>query len=91
MHLKHRRHSGEWPPSLNPKDPSILHWRQKRLEETVDDHQDRLAELERRQLPDIGSWPWLQIIGLGLLLGLGATGRISPETVEAISKLIPGR
>lgn len=57
----------------------------------MDDHQDRLSELERRQLPDLGSWPWLQIIGLGLLLGLGATGRISPETVEAISKLIPGR
>ncbi len=89
--LKYRRHSGEWPPSLNPADPSILHWRQSRTEETVDHHQERLAELERRQLPDIGSWPWLQIIGLGLLLGLGATGRISPETVEAISKLIPGR
>lgn len=57
----------------------------------MDDHQERLAELERRQLPDIGSWPWLQIIGLGLLLGLGAAGRISPEVVEAVSKLIPGR
>lgn len=91
MHLRHRRHSGEWPPSLNPQDPSVLHWRQERLEQTVDDHQDRLAELERRQLPDIGSWPWLQIIGLALLLGLGAAGRISPEVVEAVSKLIPGR
>lgn len=91
MHLKHRRHSGEWPPTLDPTDPAILSWRQKRLEETVDDHQDRLQELERRQLPDIGSWPWLQIIGLGLLFGLGALGRISPETVEAFSKLIPGR
>lgn len=91
MHLRHRRHSGEWPPSLNPADPAILHWRQKRAEETLDDHQDRIAELERRQLPDIGSWPWLQIIGLGLLLGLGAAGRISPEVVEAVSKLIPGR
>ena len=91
MHLRHRRHSGEWPPTLNPQEPSILHWRQKRLEETVDDHQDRLSELERRQLPDLGSWPWLQIIGLGLLFGLGALGRISPEAIEAFSKLIPGR
>lgn len=92
MHLKHRRHSGEWPPSLNPQDPAILHWRQKRAEETLDDHQDRLAELEARpRPPDVSSLPWLQIIGLGLLIILGATGRISPEVVEMASKLLPGR
>lgn len=91
MHLRHRRHSGEWPPSLDPADPAILHWRQKRAEETLDDHQDRIAELERRQLPDLGTWPWLQIIGLGLLFLLGVTGRLSPETIENLSKLLPGR
>lgn len=91
MALRHRRHSNEWPPISNPADPGMLHWRQSRVEETIDDHQDRLAELERRQLPDLGSWPWLQIVGLGLLLGLGAAGRISPEVIEAVSKLIPGR
>lgn len=91
MHIRHRRHSGEWPPTSNPSSPDLLHWRQTRVEETIDDHQDRLAELERRQLPDIGALPWLQIIGLGLLFALGATGRLSPDAIEAISKLIPGR
>ncbi len=92
MHLRHRRHSNEWPPTSNPSDPDLLHWRQTRVEETVDDHQDRLAELEARpSLPSISSLPWLQIVGLALLLGLGATGRISPETLEAVSKLLPGR
>jgi hypothetical protein len=69
----------------------MLHWRQSRVEETLDDHQDRLAELERRQLPDIGRWPWLQIIGIVVLLVLGALGRISPEALEMMSKLLPGR
>lgn len=61
------------------------------MEETIDDHQDRLAELERRQLPDLSTWPWFQIIGLLLLFALGVTGRLSPDTIEALSKLIPGR
>lgn len=91
MPLKNRRHSNEWPHSWNPADPDMLHWRQSRVEETLDDHQDRLAELERRQLPDLGTWPWLQIIGLGLLFLLGVTGRLSPETIENLSKLLPGR
>lgn len=92
MPLRTRRHSNEWPPTLNPADPEILHWRQSRAEETLDDHQDRLRELEaRRQMPDIASWPWLQIAGILLLLGLGATGRMSPDTVEMLSRLLPGR
>ncbi len=92
MTLRHRRHSGEWPPTLDPQDPAILHWRQTRAEETLDDHQDRLRDLEARpSLPDLKGLPWLQIIGLGLLLGLGATGRISPDTLEMMSKLLPGR
>lgn len=92
MHLKHRRHSGEWPPTSNPADPHLLHWRAARLEETVDDHQERLAELESRpSLPSIASLPWLQIVGLLILFGLGALGRLSPETAELIAKLLPGR
>ncbi len=92
MHLKHRRHSGEWPPSLRPSDPDILHWRQTRVEETIDDHQDRLRDLEARpKFPDMSEWPWLQIVGLVILLALGATGRLSPEVIEQLSKLIPGR
>jgi len=92
MHIRNRRHSGEWPPTLDPQDPAILHWRQTRVEETLDDHQDRLRDLEARpSLPDMSSLPWLQIIGLALLFGFGAIGRFSPETLDALSKLIPGR
>jgi len=77
---------------LNPADPELLHWRQARVEETIDDHQERLRELEaRRQLPDLTRLPWLQIVGLILLLALGATGRISPETLDMMLKLLPGR
>lgn len=61
------------------------------MEETIDDHQDRLAELERRQLPDLSTLPWFQIIGLVMLFVLGVTGRLSPDTIEFLSKLIPGR
>lgn len=92
MNLKHRRHSGEWPPSLRPSDPDILHWRQSRVEETLDDHQERLAELESRpHVPELSGLPWLQIVVLLVLLGLGLTGRLSPETIDTLSKLLPGR
>ncbi len=70
----------------------MLHWRTSRVEETLDDHQDRLAQLEDRPaLPSISSLPWLQIVGLVVLVMLGATGRLSPETVETLSKLLSGR
>ncbi len=92
MHLKHRRHSGEWPPTLHPSDPDVLHWRQSRVEETIDDHQERLAELEARsRLPELSGLPWLQIVGLLVLFGLGLTGRVSPEAIDTLSKLLPGR
>ncbi len=62
------------------------------MEMTIDEHQDRLKAVERRpHLPSLSSLPWLQIVGLLFLLGLGVTGRLSPETIEMMSKLLPGR
>ena len=62
------------------------------MEMTIDEHQDRLKAVERRpSLPSLSSLPWLQIVGLMALLGLGVTGRLSPETIEMMSKLLPGR
>ena len=88
----HRRLSGEWPPPFPRDHPQSLDWRTTRLEESHDQLNDRVDHIERRpHLPDFSSLPWLQIVGLLLLIALGVTGRISPETVEMMSKLLPGR
>jgi len=93
MPLRYRRHSNEWPPTSSDQ-ATVLAWRLSRLEETVGHHQDRLLILEegnQKPPPSTNSFPWPQTIGLGILLLLGATGRIKPELMEMASKLLLGR
>lgn len=98
MPLTKRRLSGQLPPTVDPSGNEILDWRMERAEQVIDSQQDRhdshserLDKLEARPGLDLTHLPWLQIVGLLILLGLGATGRVSPEAVDTILKLLPGR
>jgi hypothetical protein len=78
MRKRRERLSASWPPPFPKNHPTSLDWRVTRLEEHVDEI------LERPSLPDVGGWPWMRIIGVLLLLGLGARGHLSWEQVAQL-------
>jgi hypothetical protein len=70
---------GDLPPHVT-SDPTVLHWRLRAVEL-------RVEKLEaRRQMPSFEKWPWLQIVGVVVLIGMALTGHLSRSDVFSVMK-----
>jgi hypothetical protein len=67
---------------------TLVTWRVNRLEAAVQGHEDQLAAKPSGLPIPAEAMPWLKMIGFVMLLGLGATGHISPDTVKKFSGML---
>ena len=73
--MPHQKLSREWPPALR-QNADVHEWRLSEAEKAIDQINERHA---------IPSIPSKEAIGYGLLLILGLSGHLSPETIKAVA------